>query len=85
MIATPLGAVADRVFALPSESLGCGAAWFGAIAYSLQLFYDFGGYSDMALGLGQMFGFTFKENFDHPYVSKSITEFWHRWHISLGA
>ena len=85
LVATPLGAIADRVFDLPPDALTCGAAWLGAAAYSLQLFYDFGGYSDMALGLGRMFGFSFKENFDHPYVSKSITEFWRRWHISLGA
>ena len=58
--------------------------WLGAISYSLQIFYDFSGYSDMAIGLGRMFGFKFEENFDHPYISKSITEFWRRWHISLG-
>jgi alginate O-acetyltransferase complex protein AlgI len=58
-------------------------AWVGSIAYSLQIYYDFSGYSDMAIGLGRMFGFTFMENFDYPYKSKSITEFWRRWHISL--
>ncbi len=56
---------------------------WGAVAYCLQLYYDFSGYSDMAIGLGLMFGFTFLENFNYPYISKSITEFWRRWHISL--
>lgn len=60
-------------------------AWVGAIAYTLQIYYDFSGYSDMAIGLGKMFGFHFLENFDYPYVSKSISEFWRRWHISLGS
>ena len=59
-------------------------AWLGAIGYSLQLYYDFSGYSDMAIGLGRMFGFHFNENFEHPYISKSVTEFWRRWHISMG-
>lgn len=59
-------------------------AWLGAIAYTFQIFFDFSGYSDMAIGLGRMFGFHFLENFDYPYISKSITEFWRRWHISLG-
>ena len=85
LIANTMGAVADTVFALPTGALGCGTAWLGAVAYSFQLFYDFSGYSDMAIGLGRMFGFTFKENFDHPYVSRSITEFWRRWHISLSS
>ena len=85
LIANTMGAVADKVFALPADALGCGAAWLGAVAYSFQLFYDFSGYSDMAIGLGRMLGFTFKENFDHPYVSRSITEFWRRWHISLSS
>ena len=58
--------------------------WIGSICYTLQIFYDFSGYSDMAIGLGKMFGFTFEENFNYPYISKSITEFWRRWHISLG-
>jgi len=85
LVANAMGAFADRVFALPANALTCGAAWAGAVAYSFQLFYDFSGYSDMAIGLGEMFGFTFKENFDHPYVSRSITEFWRRWHISLSS
>jgi len=85
LIANPCGSVADHFFGLPLDAVSCGAAWMGAVAYSFQLFYDFSGYSDMAIGLGEMFGFTFKENFDHPYVSKSITEFWRRWHISLSS
>ena len=59
------------------------SAWLGIIAYALQIYFDFSGYSDMAIGLGRMFGFEFEENFNYPYISKSITEFWHRWHISL--
>ncbi|MEG1972731.1 MAG: MBOAT family O-acyltransferase, partial [Oscillospiraceae bacterium] len=60
-------------------------AWFGAILFTIQIYYDFSGYSDMAIGLGNMFGFKFNENFNYPYISKSITEFWRRWHISLGS
>lgn len=60
-------------------------AWFGIIMYAVQIYFDFSGYSDMAIGLGKMFGFTYKENFDYPYISKSATEFWRRWHISLGS
>ena len=59
-------------------------AWLGALAYTFQIYFDFGGYSDMAIGLGKMFGFNFVKNFDYPYISKSVTEFWRRWHISLG-
>ncbi len=84
LIANPLGAVADHIFGLGYQNLDMGLAWLGAVAYSLQLFFDFSGYSDMAIGLGQVFGFRFRENFNHPYISKSITEFWRRWHISLG-
>lgn len=83
LIANTLGAVADQVFAQPVEQVGMLMAWVGAFAYSLQLFYDFSGYSDMAIGLGSIFGFKFLENFNYPYISKSITEFWRRWHISL--
>ena len=57
--------------------------WLGVLAYTLQIYYDFSGYSDMAIGLGRIFGFHFKENFNYPYTAKSVTEFWHRWHISL--
>lgn len=83
LIANTLGATADKVFSLPVEQFDTVTAWIGAAAYSFQLFYDFSGYSDMAIGLGSMFGFKFLENFNYPYISRSITEFWRRWHISL--
>jgi len=83
LIANTMGAVADNIFIMQAGDMGIGVAWIGAIAYSLQLFYDFSGYSDMAIGLGYIFGFRFLENFNYPYISKSITEFWRRWHISL--
>ena len=83
LLANTLGAVADKIFAQPVEQFDCLTAWIGAVAYSFQLFYDFSGYSDMAIGLGSIFGFKFLENFNYPYISKSITEFWRRWHISL--
>ena len=83
LIANTLGAVADKIFAQPVEQFDTLTAWIGAIAYTLQLYYDFSGYSDMAIGLGSIFGFKFLENFNYPYISKSITEFWRRWHISL--
>lgn len=67
------------------ESLSVGGSWFGIIMFSLQIFFDFSGYSDMAIGLGRMFGFHFLENFNHPYTAKSATDFWRRWHISLGS
>ena len=83
LIANTLALVADSAFAEPNISVAF--AWLGAIAYTFQIFYDFSGYSDMALGLGKMFGFHFLENFNYPYISKSISEFWRRWHISLGS
>lgn len=83
MLANTLGVVADTIFAQSVSEFGPGVAWLGAIAYTFQLFYDFSGYSDMAIGLGHIFGFKFLENFNYPYISKSITEFWRRWHISL--
>ena len=83
LIANTMGAVADKIFAMPVTDFGSGIAWIGAIAYTFQIFYDFSGYSDMAIGLGSIFGFKFLENFNYPYISKSITEFWRRWHISL--
>ena len=83
LIANTMGAVADKIFAMPVTDFGTGIAWIGAIAYTFQIFYDFSGYSDMAIGLGSIFGFKFLENFNYPYISKSITEFWRRWHISL--
>ena len=83
LIANPLAAVADEIFALPASELSPSVAWFGAICYTFQIYYDFSGYSDMAIGLGRIFGFRFPENFNYPYVSRTITEFWRRWHISL--
>ncbi|MBS7297872.1 MAG: MBOAT family protein [Eubacteriales bacterium] len=78
--------LADKAFELaPTDELSTAMAWLGAIAYTFQIFFDFSGYSDMAIGLGKMFGFHFLENFDYPYISHSITEFWRRWHISLGS
>ncbi len=74
--------IADNIFLMPSQSVL--TAWLGAAAYTLQIYYDFSGYSDMAIGLGRMFGFHFSENFQYPYMSGSVTEFWRRWHISLG-
>ena len=83
LLANTMAIIADGVF--DSETPVCAAAAaLGLIAYTLQIYYDFGGYSDMGIGLGRMFGFHFLENFDYPYVSTSITEFWRRWHISLG-
>ena len=85
LIANTMAYVADTVFALATDSIGSGIAWFGAVCYTLQIFFDFSGYSDMALGLGRMMGFTFPENFDHPYIATSVRGFWRRWHMSLTA
>ncbi len=83
LLANPMGAVANPVFSM--DTLDAPVAWLGAVAYALQLYFDFSGYSDMAIGLGRMFGFKIQENFMYPYISKSIAEFWRRWHISLGS
>lgn len=83
IISNILAAVADQIFVLNPEQISNGVAWLGIICYSLQIYFDFSGYSDMAIGLGQMFGFKFMENFNYPYISQSIQEFWRRWHISL--
>ncbi|MEQ1637405.1 MAG: MBOAT family O-acyltransferase, partial [Methylococcales bacterium] len=83
VLANPLGEVADTVFNLPGNELHSGIAWLGLICYSLQIYFDFSGYSDMAIGLGRMLGFRFLENFNYPYIARSIQEFWRRWHISL--
>lgn len=83
IIANTLGAVADNIFGLPYHQNSQASAWIGIICYSFQIYFDFSGYSDMAIGLAKMFGFDFKENFNYPYISKSVTEFWRRWHISL--
>ncbi len=85
LIANVLAKCADTAFDHGAAGLGMLPAWIGALAYTFQIYYDFSGYSDMALGLGRMFGFTFPENFNYPYLSGSITEFWRRWHITLGA
>ena len=85
LLANAMGAAADYVFNHGAANLNALAAWIGAVAYLMQIYYDFSGYSDMAIGLGKMFGFRFKENFRHPYISTSIQEFWRRWHISLSS
>ena len=83
LISNILAAAADAVFAMNAQEMGGLAAWTGAVSYMLQIYFDFSGYSDMAIGLGQMFGFHFMENFNHPYTSVNIRDFWRRWHISL--
>lgn len=83
LIANPLGKWVDPVFAAPFEELATVTAWVMIIAYALQIYFDFSGYSDMAIGIGRMLGFRFPENFNHPYISRSITEFWQRWHMTL--
>jgi alginate O-acetyltransferase complex protein AlgI len=83
LIANSVALVADQIFAIPAVQLTPALAWIGIVAYALQIYFDFSGYSDMAIGLGHMFGFRFLENFNYPYISRSITEFWRRWHISL--
>ncbi len=83
LIADTLAAVADQIFALTPDQFTPGLAWLGILCYTLQIYFDFSGYSDMAIGLGRMFGFEFMENFNYPYISQSIREFWRRWHISL--
>lgn len=82
LLANTTGYIADSLLAA-SPTVGAFPAWFGFVAYAFQIYFDFSGYSDMAIGLGQMFGFHFLENFDYPYVAKSVTDFWRRWHISL--
>lgn len=83
LIANTMGAVADSVFALSPSGINVAVAWLGALAYSIQIYFDFSGYSDMAIGLAGLFGFELKENFLHPYISRSVKEFWRRWHVSL--
>jgi len=83
LIANHMGYIADQIFLAPPNQMSFGVAWLAVIAYSLQIYFNFSGYSDMAVGLGRMFGFRFIENFDHPYVARSIQDFWRRWHISL--
>lgn len=81
LLANPCGKVADMAF--DSGSIGCADSWIGAVAYAFQIYFDFSAYSDMAIGLGLMMGFVFAKNFDSPYLSRSISEFWRRWHLSL--
>lgn len=83
LISNVVALAADKVFAMDMNGVNIWAAWIGAVTYMLQIYYDFSGYSDMAIGLGQIFGFRFQENFRHPYSARTIQEFWRRWHISL--
>ena len=83
VLANTFGSVYEQVAAMQMGSFSTLTAWVGAIAYAFQIYFDFGGYSDMAIGLGKMFGFEFLPNFNYPYIAKSITDFWRRWHISL--
>ncbi len=85
LIANQMGLHADNVFALNFSELDSITAWIGILAYTFQIYFDFSGYSDMAIGIGKMIGFRFPENFNNPYISQSITEFWRRWHMTLGA
>lgn len=85
LIANQMGIVADEIFGIEKyQDLGSLTAWVGILAYTFQIYFDFSGYSDMAIGIARMIGFRFPENFDNPYTSQSITEFWRRWHITLG-
>ena len=85
LLANSAGVIWDTIKVMDTSSLPVLTAWIGILAYTFQIYFDFSGYSDMAIGLGNMLGFRFLENFDYPYMSKSITEFWRRWHISLGS
>ena len=82
LLANYVGLIADNIFAM-DRGMSAATAWLGLIAYALQIYFDFSGYSDMAIGMGQMFGFHFLENFNFPYIANSVTDFWRRWHISL--
>lgn len=85
IVANALAVPADQIFALPGQELTPMVAWLGAVCYALQIYFDFSGYSDMAVGMGKMFGFQFLENFNYPYISQSVRDFWRRWHISLSS
>jgi len=85
LIANIVAEVADQIFAMPNDNLCFSLAWLGVVSYTLQIYFDFSGYSDMAIGLGNMFGFKFLENFNYPYIACSIKDFWRRWHISLSS
>lgn len=84
LLANNAGLLWDRIRVLPADRIPALSAWLGLAAFTFQIYFDFSGYSDMAIGLGHMFGFRFLENFNYPYMSRSVTEFWRRWHISLG-
>ncbi len=85
LISNTVGQVVDRIYALPETELNTPIAWIGVICYTFQIYFDFSGYSDMAIGLGRMFGFKFLENFNYPYIAGSVQDFWRRWHISLSS
>ncbi|GHT13456.1 alginate O-acetylation protein [Planctomycetales bacterium] len=85
LLANTFALLADRAFSMPSGEFSIMFAWMGAVAYTLQIYYDFSGYSCMAIGLGKMFGFSLLENFNYPYISRSVSDFWRRWHISLSS
>jgi alginate O-acetyltransferase complex protein AlgI len=85
LIANHMGHQADLIMAMDVAGIGTATAWLGILAYTFQIYFDFSGYSDMAIGLGKMLGFKFPENFNNPYLSRSITEFWRKWHMTLGA
>ena len=85
IIADQLGVMVDQIFAIPANANGVSVAWLGAFSYAMQIFFDFSGYTDMAIGLGQMLGFNLPENFNFPYSALSISDFWHRWHITLNS
>ena len=85
LLANNIGLLWQEVQHIPAAELTALSAWLGIVAFALQIYFDFSGYSDMAVGLGKMFGFTLPENFSYPYISRSITEFWRRWHMTLGS
>jgi len=85
IVANTVAWAADQIFAIPAGQLTAGLSWLGIVCYTLQIYFDFSGYSDMAIGLGHMLGFRFLENFNYPYIAKSIQDFWRRWHISLSS
>lgn len=85
LIANTVAKTADLIFTIKPYLVTPSVAWLGVVCYTLQIYFDFSGYTDMAIGLGKMFGFTFPENFNYPYIATSITDFWHRWHITLSS
>ncbi|HAS78187.1 MAG TPA: transcriptional regulator, partial [Ruminococcus sp.] len=85
LLANNIGSLWTSIKALDYSTMSAGTAWLGILSFTFQIYFDFSGYSDMAIGLGKMLGFNFPANFDHPYMSKSISEFWRRWHITLGS